>query len=222
MNQIPFLRSIRSFVRREVRITDSQLQAIEEFWPRYGVEQDFLSVQPLIIEIGFGFGDSLFNQAQTQPEFNFLGIEVHRPGVGSFLKHVHQAGLSNVRVSKDDCHEVIAALPDSSIHGIQVFFPDPWPKQRHWKRRLIQPAFLDLIVPKLVPGGFIHVATDWEDYAKVMLRVLSADPRLQNTSPTGTTIERPPHRILSKFEKKGIEKGHGVWDFMFLRNDSPL
>lgn len=224
MNESSLVRTIRSFVRREVRITDSQIRALEELWPQYGHEISstlFESNHPLIIEIGFGSGDSLLNQAKTQPEFNFLGIEVHRPGVGTFLKRVHEAGLTNVRVSKDDCHEVLASLPDSSIHGIQIFFPDPWPKPKHWKRRLIQPAFLDLIIPKLQPGGFIHIATDWQDYAKVIHRVLSADPRLQNTSPNGTTIERPPHRILSKFEKKGLEKGHEVWDYFFIKPARP-
>ena len=131
------------------------------------------------------------------------------------LNQLSKTDLTNLRVSNDDAHDVIASLPDASVHGIQIFFPDPWPKNRHHKRRLIQKPFLDLIVPKLAPGGFIHCATDWEDYAIQIFEVLSSNPRLQNTSPTGTTIERPPHRILSKFERRGLEKGHSVWDYLF-------
>ena len=208
---------IRSFVRREVRITDSQIKAIEEFWPLYGFT-GAMNGAPTIIEIGFGNGESLLNQAMMQPEFNFLGIEVHRPGVGTLLSNLSQTSLDNVRVSKDDALEVLAQFPPASIHGIQIFFPDPWPKKRHQKRRLIQAPFLDLVIPKLTPGGFIHVATDWEDYANQIFKVLSADARLYNASPTNTTIERPAHRILSKFERKGIDKGHAVWDYQFIRN----
>lgn len=208
------VRTIKSFVRREVRLTAAQVQAIEEFWPAYGFT-GVMNDAPLIIEIGFGFGESLLNQAQLQPEYNFLGIEIHRPGVGSFLKALSKTTINNIRVSKDDAVDVLAQLPDASVHGIQIFFPDPWQKKRHHKRRLIQQSFLDLVIPKLVPGGFIHCATDWEDYANQMLEVLSADPRLRNTSPTGTTIERPAHRILSKFERRGIALGHGVWDYLF-------
>ena len=206
--------TIKSFVRREARLTASQMQAIEELWPRYGFTGG-MNAAPTIIEIGFGNGESLLNQAQLQPQYNFLGIEVHRPGVGTFLRALSKTTLTNVRVSKDDAIDVLSKLPDASVHGVQIFFPDPWPKKRHQKRRLIQASFLDLIIPKLAPGGFIHCATDWEDYANQMLEVLSADPRLQNTSPTGTTIERPAHRILSKFERRGIALGHGVWDFLF-------
>ena len=132
------------------------------------------------------------------------------------LTHTHTVTEINT-VAKNDANDILAALPDNSVHGIQIFFPDPWPKKRHHKRRLIQAHFLELIIPKLVAGGFIHCATDWENYAEQMLEVLSADPRLKNLSPDGTTIERPAHRILSKFERKGLEKGHGVWDFMFVK-----
>lgn len=215
---------IRSFVKREVRITDSQIKAIEDFWPKYGwdaLASTPLNDAPLIIEIGFGNGESLLNQAHMHPEYQFLGIEVHRPGVGILLKALSQTSLDNVRVSKDDAVEVLAQFPDASIHGIQIFFPDPWPKKRHHKRRLIQASFLDLVIPKLAPGGFIHCATDWEDYANQIFEVLSADPRLQNASPIGTTIERPAHRILSKFERRGIGLGYAVWDYMFYANASP-
>lgn len=223
MSEQQFLRTIRSFVKREVRITDAQINAIEKYWPVYGVDLDqaddwaMPTDRPLIIEIGFGDGESLLNQATLQPEFNFLGIEVHRPGLGVMLNQLAQKSLTNLRVAKNDANDILAALPDNSVHGIQIFFPDPWPKKRHHKRRLIQAHFLELIIPKLVAGGFIHCATDWENYAEQMLEVLSADPRLKNLSPDGTTIERPAHRILSKFERKGLEKGHGVWDFMFVK-----
>jgi len=227
MSELFLERTIRSFVKREVRMTDAQVRAIEEWLPVYGYDVRYCNDAPLIIEIGFGNGESLLNQALMQPEYHFLGIEVHRPGVGILLKALSQTSLTNVRVSKDDATQVLAQLPDASVHGIQIFFPDPWPKKRHQKRRLIQAPFLDLIIPKLVPGGFIHCATDWEDYANQMFEVLSNDVRLRNTSPTGTTIERPAHRILSKFEKRGMELGHGVWDFMFvmpthLPDQSPL
>jgi tRNA (guanine-N7-)-methyltransferase len=218
MSELLFARTIRSFVKREVRITDAQIRAIEKYYPVYGFNPEQL---PSIVEIGFGDGESLFNQAQLFPETQFLGIEVHRPGLGIFLNRLAQAGLTNVRVAKEDALDVLAALPNESLAGIQIFFPDPWQKNRHRKRRLIQPSFLDLAIPKLKTGGFIHCATDWKDYAEQMLEVLSADPRLKNTSPTQTTIERPPHRILSKFERRGIAKGHEVWDFMFIAEPAP-
>jgi len=224
MKEVNFMRSIRSFVKREVRISDAQIRAIEQHYPRYNLEQPFENNQPLIMEIGFGDGESLLNQAQMQPEFNFLGIEVHRPGLGILLNQLAQSTLTNVRVANYDALDVLKQLENESLQGIQVFFPDPWQKNRHHKRRLIQPSFLDLAIPKLVPGGFIHCATDWEHYAIQMLEVLSADPRLENTSPTNTTIERPAHRILSKFERRGLKLGHEVSDFKFirLRKDGPL
>jgi tRNA (guanine-N7-)-methyltransferase len=222
MSESQFVRSIRSFVKREVRITDSQIRAIEKYWPEYGFDAiAWPTPKPLIIEIGFGNGESLLNQAKLQPEFNFLGIEVHRPGVGILLNKLARKPLSNIRVSKNDALDVLEEFSPESIHGIQIFFPDPWQKNRHHKRRLIQQPFLDLVIPKLAPGGFIHCATDWEDYAVQMCEVLSGDARLVNASPNGTTIERPAHRILSKFERAGIEKGHSVWDYQFIKPIRP-
>jgi tRNA (guanine-N7-)-methyltransferase len=216
---------IRSFVKREVRMTPSQFRAIDEFLPTFGFNGDPLNfpcnTAPLIIEIGFGNGESLLNQAKLQPENNFLGIEVHRPGVGILLKALAEQAIQNVRVSKEDAIEVLAQLPDASVEGVQIFFPDPWQKKRHHKRRLIQAPFLDKLLPKLRPEGFIHVATDWEDYAQQIFEVLSNDPRLNNTSATGTTIERPAHRILSKFERRGIGLGHQVWDYYFTKPAHP-
>jgi tRNA (guanine-N7-)-methyltransferase len=224
MNEVSFMRSIRSFVKREVRITDAQIRAIEDHYPKYNLDQPFENNNPIIMEIGFGDGESLLNQAQLQPEFNFLGIEVHRPGLGILLNQLALSDITNVRVAKFDALDVLNQLEEGSLQGIQIFFPDPWQKARHHKRRLIQPSFLDLAIPKLAPGGFIHCATDWEHYAIQMLEVLSADPRLENTSPTNTTIERPAHRILSKFERRGLKLGHHVWDYKFirLRRDGPL
>lgn len=213
---------IRSFVRRQSRMTAAQAQALDNHLPRFelpltGAALDFQKAfgndHPVILEIGYGSGESLLHQAQIQPDRNFVGIEVHRPGVGHLLHHIIAAGIQNIRLICQDAAEVIPLIPDHSLSGIQIFFPDPWQKYRHHKRRLIQASFLDVIHPKLIAGGFIHCATDWAHYAEQMRTVLSLDPRF-----TGGLIPRPDHRIITRFEARGLEKGHDVCDFLYTSN----
>ena len=221
-------RPIRSFVKRQGRMTQGQSRALSECLPDYGVGLDsgeinfevlFGRSAPNILEIGFGMGQSLVEQAEKQPECNFLGIEVHLPGVGSLLNSMQAKGLDNLRVSCDDAVEVIRQqITPESVHGVQVFFPDPWHKKRHHKRRLIQPDFVRLLSSRLTPGGFLHLATDWQPYAEHMLEVLQAEPSLVNTSETDDYVPRPESRPETKFEKRGHRLGHGVWDLFFIRN----
>lgn len=211
---------IRSFVKREMRFSASQAHALEKYLPLYGIDNnvpliDLQSILPnrdIILEIGFGKGESLFAQAEKNPYVGFIGVEVHRPGVGQLLNQIHKAGLSNIRICHQDVIEVLKRLPPHSLSGVQIFFPDPWPKKRHHKRRLIQPHFLDTLYRVLKPGGFIHCATDWEEYATHMLDVFKADSRFQNTSETGF-ISRPD-RLISSFEARGLRLGHQTWDLM--------
>ena len=209
-------------------MTQGQSRALEACLPDYGIELtdgvlDFEDLfgrhAPNIVEIGFGMGQSLVEQAERQPECNFLGIEVHLPGVGSLLNSMQARGLSNLRVSCDDAVEVMKQqISPGSVNGIQIFFPDPWHKKRHHKRRLIQPDFVKLLSSCLAPGGFLHLATDWQPYAEHMLEVLNAESSLVNTSETGDYVPRPEARPETKFEKRGHRLGHGVWDLFFIRN----
>lgn len=220
-------RAIRSFVRREGRMTVGQKKAFESLWPQFGLDpsQPLSSIHapfgkpaPVILEIGFGMGDSLAQQAVAQPQYRYIGIEVHRPGVGHLLALIAKHELHNIRIYSADAVEVLRhCIPDRSLDTVQVFFPDPWPKKRHHKRRLIQPPMVNLIVSKLVPGGKLHLATDWENYAEHMLQVLSACPELTNLSADGKFMARPASRPLTKFESRGQRLGHGVWDFVFCR-----
>jgi tRNA (guanine-N7-)-methyltransferase len=166
------------------------------------------------LEIGFGMGESTAEVAAAQPGNDYIGVEVHTPGVGGLLRLIDAQQLTNIRIVQHDAVEVVThMLAESSLAGIHVFFPDPWPKKRHHKRRLLQPAFVNLLATRLQPGGYLHVATDWEDYATQILAVLSADPLLQNTAPG--FAPRPEHRPLTKFESRGLKLGHGVWDIVF-------
>lgn len=212
---------IRSFVRRQSRMTSAQAQALDNHLTRfelnlqgstYDFEAAFGNDHPVILEIGYGSGESLLHQAQIQPNRNFVGIEVHRPGVGHLLHHMVAQGVYNIRLLCQDAAEIMPKIPDNSLSGIQIFFPDPWQKYRHHKRRLIQASFLDVIYPKLQHGGFIHCATDWAHYAHHMHAVLSQDPRL-----TGGMIPRPEHRIITRFEARGLAQGHTVCDFLYHR-----
>lgn len=221
------LRTIRSFVRREGRITGAQRRALEELLPRYGVPEadallDFATlfgrVAPVHLEIGFGNGEALAAMATAHPQHNYLGIEVHRPGVGSLLRRLDAEGLANVRVLSADAKEVLERrIPDNALDAVCIFFPDPWPKKRHHKRRLVQPAFLTLLHRKLKVGGRLHLATDWEDYAQQMLAVLSAAGALENSAGAERFAPRPPERPLTKFERRGQRLGHAVWDLVFQR-----
>lgn len=219
------LRRIRSFVRREGRLTEGQSSAIENGWPQWGVDyapgvMDWNTVfgrtAPRFLEIGFGMGGATAEIARNNPDNDYLGIEVHRPGVGNLLKLIAQDNLTNLRLMSHDAVDVINEMiaPDA-LDGILIFFPDPWHKKRHHKRRLIQPEFVHLLASRLKPGGTIHCATDWENYAVQMLEVLSAEPALENTAMD--YAPRPTYRPLTKFENRGLKLGHGVWDLVFRK-----
>jgi tRNA (guanine-N7-)-methyltransferase len=221
-------RPIRSFVRREGRLTPGQKRALKDLLPRYGIEfsDDYLNFSTLFgtekavtLEIGFGNGESLAQMAREQPEQRFIGVEVHRPGVGHLLQLIEQNQLTNIRVICADAVEVIKSMiPAESLHTVQLFFPDPWPKKRHHKRRIIKPVFAQLIAEKLKPDGTFHIATDWENYAEAALEVIKQSNCFKNLSTTSTYISRPVNRPLTKFEQRGQKLGHGVWDLMFQRN----
>ena len=225
----PYLRRIRSFVRREGRLTKGQAQALETQWPTMGLSHemgrlDFAAVfannQPVALEIGFGMGKSLVEMAAAAPERNFIGIEVHRPGVGACLMAAAEAGVSNLRVFEHDAVEVLADnIADASLDRVQLYFPDPWHKKRHHKRRIVQPEFVQTLRQKLAIGGVFHMATDWENYAEHMLEVMQAAPGYRNLSATGDYMPRPDFRPKTKFEARGERLGHGVWDLMFERVD---
>lgn len=222
-----FMRRIRSFVRREGRLTKGQERALEQLWPVMGVEFSgeqlslaalFGREAPVVLEIGFGMGASLVQMAKAAPEKNFIGIEVHRPGVGACLAAAQEQGVTNLRLFCHDAVEVLEQMiPDQSIDTLQLFFPDPWHKARHHKRRIVQPAFVQMLRPKLKLGGLFHMATDWENYAEHMLEVMSVAEGFSNTSPSGDYVARPEERPLTKFEQRGHRLGHGVWDLVFAR-----
>ena len=222
----PHPRRIRSFVLRQGRMTPGQQRAFDEFWSRWGLTreqgpletaQTFGRAGPLVLEIGFGMGQSLVAMAQAEPEKNFIGIEVHRPGVGKLLHGMAERGVDNIRVYNDDAVEVLHhCLPDASLARVQIYFPDPWHKKKHHKRRLIQPEFLQLLRAKLQPGGVLHVATDWQDYAEHILQALSAAEGYRNLA-TVDYVPRPSFRPITKFEQRGERLGHGVWDLLFER-----
>ncbi len=216
---------IRSFVLRQGRVSNAQRRAVDELLPRFGIAYaphpcDFDAIfgrsAPRFLEIGFGMGESTAQIATAQPDDDFIGIEVHTPGVGGLLRLIEARHLTNIRIVQHDAVEVVThMIGDDSLAGIHVFFPDPWPKKRHHKRRLLQPSFVSLLARRLQPGGYLHVATDWEDYAAQILAVLSAEPLLANS--TNGYAPRPAHRPLTKFESRGLKLGHGVWDIVFVR-----
>ncbi|PWW12843.1 tRNA (guanosine(46)-N7)-methyltransferase TrmB [Mangrovibacter plantisponsor] len=221
------LRRIRSFVRRQGRLTKGQQHALDHYWPVMGVEFDgqpidfaalFGREAPVTLEIGFGMGASLVAMAAANPHQNFLGIEVHAPGVGACLSAAHEAGLTNLRVMCHDAIEVLdMMIPENSLSMVQLFFPDPWHKARHNKRRIVQVPFAEKVKGKLKLGGVFHMATDWEPYAEHMLEVMSSVDGYQNLSESGDYVPRPQSRPVTKFEQRGQRLGHGVWDLMFER-----
>jgi len=221
------IRTIRSFVKREGRLTHGQQQALETQWPKYGIDfsEQLLDFKKLfnrdaitVLEIGFGNGDSLCEMAQASPEINYLGIEVHRPGVGRLLNSIDTAGCENLRVSNHDAIDVLEQqIPDNSLDRVQLFFPDPWHKKKHNKRRIVQEKFIEQLARKLKPGGVFHLATDWEDYAQHMLSVLNSSQLFQNLSEDNTFVPKPAQRPTTKFEKRGQRLGHGVWDLLFQK-----
>lgn len=218
-------RPIRSFVLRVSRTSNAQRRAVDQLLPRLGIAFESRPLDldavygrraPRVLEIGFGMGEALAELAQTHPERDFLGIEVHTPGVGNLLKLLDANGLTNVRVISHDAVEVLThMIPPASFDGVHIFFPDPWPKKRHHKRRLIQPAFVHLLASRIRPGGYLHLATDWVEYAAQMLAVASAEPSLANT--VADYAPRPESRPHTKFEERGIRLGHEVRDLLFRK-----
>lgn len=221
-----FTRRIRSFVLRQGRMTAAQQEGLELHWPQQGllrengilnIEQLFGRAAPTVLEIGFGMGGSLLQMAQFAPEKNFIGIEVHRPGVGKLLHDMADANVENIRVYCDDAVEILQqCIADDSLDAIQIFFPDPWHKKRHHKRRLIQPEFVQLLHRKLKAGGILHAATDWQDYAEHILAVMQSAPNFRNCADENYS-PRPDYRPKTKFEQRGERLGHGVWDIIFSK-----
>ncbi len=218
------LRKVRSFVIRG-KITKAQKRAYETLFPVYGIpfQESLLNFAdvfgreaPVVMEIGFGMGEATAEIAAQHPEIDYLAVDVFKPGVGSLLRRIQERNLTNVRVMHWDAVEVLQhMIPDDSLHGIHIFFPDPWPKKRHHKRRLIQPPFVRLMAQKLAPGGYVHICTDWQDYAEQILEVLEAEPLLRNSAEG--FAPRPEWRPLTKFEQQGLRDHRGVWDVHFIK-----
>jgi tRNA (guanine-N7-)-methyltransferase len=218
-------RPIRSYVLRQGRVTEAQRRARDMLLPRFGIpfspgsldlDRVFGRAAPKLLEIGFGMCETTARIAAQHPANDYLGIEVHTPGVGGLLRRIAELGIANVRVIQHDVVEVLEhMIPPASFAGVHIFFPDPWPKKRHHKRRLVQPPFIELLATRMKPGAYVHVATDWEDYARQILHVLSAEPLLANTC--DGFAPRPAWRPQTKFEARGLRLGHRVWDVLFRR-----
>jgi tRNA (guanine-N7-)-methyltransferase len=218
-------RPIRSYVLRQGRTTAAQARAHRELAPIFGIpyspepidlDRAFGRTARKVLEIGFGMGETTAQIAAAHPEVDYLGVEVHTPGVGSLLRRVHELDLKNVRVIQHDAVEILAhMIAPAALDGVQIFFPDPWPKKRHHKRRLLQPAFVKLLASRMKPAATLHVATDWEDYAQQILEVLAAEPALRNTA--SGFAPRPDTRPETKFERRGVKLGHRVWDIVFTK-----
>ncbi|HRB29653.1 MAG: tRNA (guanosine(46)-N7)-methyltransferase TrmB [Nitrosomonas sp.] len=217
--------AIRSFVLRQGRLSNAQRRACDTLLPRFGIvfQQNILDLEkvfgrqaPKILEIGFGMGESTATIAHSNPHNDYLGLEVHTPGVGSLLNKIEDLGLTNMRIIQHDAVEILRyMLPSESLDGVHIFFPDPWPKARHHKRRLIQPGLVSRLCECLKPGGYIHIATDWEDYAIHILQVLQQESCLRNSADDFSP--RPDYRPVTKFEQRGVRLGHNVWDLIFLK-----
>lgn len=227
MTTAPYQRRIRSFVLREGRLTPAQQRAMDECWPSCGLNIDdglldftqvFGRTAPVELEIGFGNGDNLLAMAAANPARDYIGIEVHRPGVGHLLKHVQAQQLTNVRVFCHDAVEVLAqCIPAESLAGLWLLFADPWHKKRHHKRRIVQTEFADRVAHCLIPGGQFHLATDWENYAEHMLDILNPHPQFNNAAGAAQFVPRPDTRPLTRFENRGLKLGHVVRDLLFIK-----
>ncbi|SHI10079.1 tRNA (guanosine(46)-N7)-methyltransferase TrmB [Ferrimonas marina] len=221
------MRKIRSYVKREGRMTKGQARAMEEYFPTMGLkhedgavdlDQAFGRSAPVVLEIGFGMGKSLVEMAAAEPDKNFVGIEVHGPGVGACLLYAEELGVTNLRVFEHDAVEVLAdCIADQSLDRVQLYFPDPWHKKRHHKRRIVKEEFVAEIRNKLKLGGLFHMATDWEHYAEHMVAEMNEAPGFVNTASEGDFVPRPDFRPLTKFEARGHRLGHGVWDLIYKR-----
>ncbi|MDC1436715.1 tRNA (guanosine(46)-N7)-methyltransferase TrmB [Gammaproteobacteria bacterium] len=220
------MRTIKSYVVRGGRLTHSQQKALDNLWPRFGLNRQlglfklqeiFANKHPVVFEIGFGMGDSLAQMAKENPNLNFIGVDVHPPGIGTLLRLIDEEDLTNIRVVQDDAKLVLQeSIADNSLERVQIFFPDPWHKKRHHKRRLIQAEFIQSLLPKVKTGGEIHLATDWENYAEQMMEVLSAEKKIENIfglEKFATKSDRP----VTKFQRRGVRLGHGVWDLVFKK-----
>ena len=222
-----YISKVKSYVKREGRLTRGQEKALEEYWPTMGIDycdtpislsELFGREAPVVVEIGFGMGKSLVEMAAASPEKDFIGIEVHKPGVGACLGDAGELGLTNLRVMEHDAVEVLKnMLPEASLSRLQLFFPDPWHKKRHNKRRIVQAEFVELIRNRLAVGGHLHMATDWEPYAQHMAEVANSNKGYANTAPEGDYVPRPDYRPITKFETRGQKLGHGVWDLIYER-----
>jgi tRNA (guanine-N7-)-methyltransferase len=220
-------RHIRSFVRREGRFTPAQQRAFDQHWSHYGLDaatgapewtQVFGRAAPLVLEIGFGNGEQLLWAARNEPERNFIGIEVHRPGVGRLMNGLAEHNVENVRLYNHDAVEILdRAIGASTLSEVRIYFPDPWPKKRQQKRRLIQAEFISLLTMRMIAGGRLHLATDWAEYAEHMLGVLDASPQWRNLAGMGKFSPQPSTRIETHFERRGVRLGHGVWDLLHER-----
>ncbi len=224
-----YIRKVRSFVKREGRLTKGQAKALEDFWPIMGLNhQDglinpqnlFANENPVVLEIGFGMGKSLVEMAKNAPELNFIGIEVHKPGVGACISLAQEEGVENLKVYEHDAIEILAdCIAEKSLTTVQLFFPDPWHKKKHHKRRIVSPEFVEAIRNKLKIGGVFHMATDWENYAECMLEDMQSAQGYKNVSENNDYVPRPDSRPLTKFENRGQRLGHGVWDLQFERTE---
>ena len=220
-------KSIRSFVIRAGRITESQKKAFDHWWPKYGLslfdgelntQETFEHPLPLVVEVGFGMGDSLADMAKHYPQNNYVGIEVHPPGVGRLINRCGEESINNVRAYMADAVDVLTdCFAENSIDRLQLFFPDPWHKKKHNKRRIVQPEFAELVRTRLTPGGKFHMATDWAEYAEYMMEVMSLAPGYQNDAGEYQFIKTPDYRAKTKFERRGERLGHGVWDLIFSK-----
>lgn len=218
---------IKSFIRRIGRMTTAQRLALDTLWEKYCLNHqqgsDFDTIfgrsAPVVLEIGFGNGESLAKTAEENPDRDYIGIEVHKPGVGNLLAQLERKGITNVRVYYHDAIEVLEqCIPDHSLSAIHLFFPDPWHKRKHHKRRIVRPSFILLMARKLVAGGYFHAATDWQHYAQHMLKVLTVATQFSNASAEQQYSPRPEYRPLTKFERRGLRLGHGVWDLIFIKD----
>ena len=221
-------RAIRSFVKRSGRMTPGQQAAFDKYWPLKGLQLSdgmisyddvFFRKAPVVLEIGFGMGVSLVQMAKESPLTDFIGIEVHEPGIGKLLHGMEEQQIDNIRVYCDDAIEVLReCIPDCSLDRVQIYFPDPWHKKKHNKRRMIQAKFVEDLACKIRDGGVVHLATDWEDYAEQMMEVMTASPQFVNQGDEYAFSERPEYRPVTKFEKRGERLGHGVWDLLFVKS----